>query len=763
MPGAVVAAWRRGSAPAAVVAGVALATVLVAPVLAPWRTVVVPVLCAVACQLARPPAPAGSSSTLRTSAFLRVTRAVTVARSAFVAVALTELGVKAEVVGEHWPPLVLTGGMVLVAAVTYQVLIHWNRYRTEIADPSDWLNGLSAVLALVALGTAILPAAHSGLSPLTATLWLVQAAVLVSLCGTAATTAQLAGLRASIRMLLLLGGTLVSLLAILATPWVSRHHGPAEVLIIQQVAWLGLVLAMSTAWRLPHRPAPPRRATSTATSIGSLVVLVASVLILVFNTIAGHDAAILSSVLAGLAALGGAARSVGMVRDLSQLAATRSEARTDDLTGAANRRALMEHLGSHTVATSLLLLDLDRFKDVNDRFGHTTGDELIVTVAQRLQRELPRHGVLARLGGDEFAIALPGTGPVEATRLAQHLGEQLAPAVELSGRQVTINASIGVAFADKDGLEAVELVRRADTAMYTAKRGGGAIAVFDDEADARHRAEQATLDELRVLLGTDEDPRFGHLTVLYQPQVDSRARVVGAEALVRWQHPHRGLLTPDRFLALAESNGLMSVLTARVMTAAVQQASTWARAGLDLAVAVNLSSSCLTEPRLLPLIDDLLSTHDLDPGRLVIEITETEIMRDTVSALNTMRQITDRGVSVSIDDYGTGYSSLAYLNSMPAHELKVDRAFTQQVRHDPRTAAIVAATIDLAHHLGLRLVAEGVEDTATGQALIDMGVDTMQGYLYGKPMTPQQLSRIAAPRTEQSPGTAAGVLIASTE
>ena len=445
---------------------------------------------------------------------------------------------------------------------------------------------------------------------------------------------------------------------------------------------------------------------------------------------------------------------VVVVREVLLLADSRRQARTDDLTGLANRRALLEHLDRVTGdggAAGLLLLDLDRFKDVNDRLGHRGGDELLHRVALRL-REVGAPGrLLARLGGDEFAVVLPGAGADAARDVARELLTALREPFAVAGGSVRVGASVGVAAwpspagagpvpaaapaggphgrVDPASPRACELLREADAAMYAAKRAGGGVAVYDAAADRAAREELQLVEELRA--GT----AAGELLAFYQPQVDLRSgRVVGVEALVRWQHPRLGLLAPAAFLDLAEEHGLMAEVTAAVLEQAAAEAAGWHRAGRPLRVSVNLATSCLLAPALPALVDDVLRRSGLDAAALVLEITETTLMQDPERSRETVERLLELGVAVSIDDYGTGYSSLAYLQDLPAAELKLDRSFTARLTRDPRTAAIVASTAELARSLGLRLVVEGVEDAATVQRLAELDVDEVQGYHYSRPV-----------------------------
>lgn len=643
-----------------------------------------------------------------------------------------------------WEGTGLTIGALGSWLLLHQGLVRWNRYSTAVSDPADWLNGISAVVALAAFGNLV--ASHVGwmasdLSWWQRQGWIAQLAALVVLLGTTMTISVIGNLQRDHRTWTF-GGGLVLALAVEAAAMVlasrqTEADAVARILLgAMQVAWLVVVTAAALAALRRAGVLRPQDATSQPTTVGAVVVHLFSVGVLLLNGLDGGGDPT-PAVLAALAALGGGVRVLRVVRDLAQLAMTRQEARTDDLTGVPNRRALMEAVGAACQRPSgavLLVIDLDRFNEVNDRFGHGIGDELIRLMARRLQRYVGNRGTLARLGSDEFALALPGTDVHGATAIAEDLLGVLRAPAEVAGRHLWVSASIGIASTALTLPDQDELLRCADAAMYAAKRAGGGVSVYDEEADRWAREQHQLVEELRIVLGDSTDLSCGTVVVHYQPQVRAGSgEVVGAEALVRWQHPRLGLLDPGDFLDLAESHGLMAPLTWRVLDDALTEAARWRQDGHDLRVAVNLSTSCLADPELPEIIEASLTRHGLPPEQLVIEITETSLMRDPTMAIDVTRRIASTGVDISIDDYGTGYSSLAYLNDLPAVELKLDRSFTAKLTTDARTAAIVAGTVQLVHRLGLRLLAEGVEDPATLEALTVMGCDATQGYLHARP------------------------------
>ncbi|MFB9377154.1 putative bifunctional diguanylate cyclase/phosphodiesterase [Kineococcus gynurae] len=443
-------------------------------------------------------------------------------------------------------------------------------------------------------------------------------------------------------------------------------------------------------------------------------------------------------------------RSRDLVGSLQHLAATTELALTDELTGVGNRRSLLRRLATPTAAGSALLcVDLDRFKDVNDRYGHEVGDLALRCVSGALAENLPAGSLLARIGGDEFAVLLPATWS-DPQALAHRLFVDVRAALQDDPRLTELGLSIGVALPVEGALEPGDLLRRADAAMYAAKTAGGGVSLYDEVIDADARVKARLLADLTDLFNAPERLE-SELVVHYQPQLEAgTGRVVGVEALVRWQHPDLGLIPPLDFLPVVEEHGLMADLTFYVLRRASIEARSWGEAGRRLRISVNLSASTLAHPHLLTFVEAALAMSRLEVGRLVLEVTETTLMSDPDRALELTRVLTERGVQLSIDDYGTGYSSLSYLTDLPASELKLDQAFTRRVRDEPRTAAIVAATVALAHRLGLRVVAEGVEDPATLALLGRLGADESQGYLHSRPLPAAELAAWLARREDDA-------------
>ncbi len=384
---------------------------------------------------------------------------------------------------------------------------------------------------------------------------------------------------------------------------------------------------------------------------------------------------------------------------------------------------------------ALLIMDLDGFKDVNDTLGHHMGDQLLQQVALRLQNILRKSDTVARLGGDEFAVLLPTADADKAVLTARKILDALKSPFSIQGHILDVGGSIGIALYPAHGPDGTTLVRRADVAMYVAKRANTGYAIYDSEHDQHSMAQLALTGE------------FGHavenqqLEFYYQPKVDLKSgRVVNAEALVRWHHPQQGLVMPDKFIPLAERTGLIRPLTQWGLNAALRQCADWREAGLDLGVAVNLSARNLPEPQLADNIALLLKAWDVQPDWLELEITESAIMTDPVRALNILTRLDAMGVRLVIDDFGTGYSSLSYLKRLPVDTIKIDKSFVMHMATDKNDEVIVRSTIDLAHNLGLRVVAEGVEQQEAWEMLKELDCDMAQGYYISPPLAATEFS-----------------------
>jgi diguanylate cyclase (GGDEF)-like protein len=422
-------------------------------------------------------------------------------------------------------------------------------------------------------------------------------------------------------------------------------------------------------------------------------------------------------------------------------------ARLDALTGLANRKVLISEVGSVAAEYArsstknrfaLLLLDLDRFKHVNDALGHTVGDRLLVAVAGRLAKSIREGDLVARLGGDEFAIVAGRlSGPEEACRLAGRIAEALQRPVTLDGLPLDISGSVGIAVYPEHGTDFATLMRHADVAMYDAKHRGDGIAVYAPESDHNTPRRLSLVADLRQAL---EDPDGGGLMVYYQPQVDiALGEVVGVEALLRWNHPTYGPVDPEELIKAAEPSAVMRQLTRWVLEEVVAQLARWRPMALRLHCAVNVSVRDLHTDDIVEHVTSLLRTHGVTADQILLEITEEGLMADPNRVLATLALLERLGVAIALDDFGTGYSSMQHLRRLPLAEIKIDRTFVFGMRQDPDDAAIVRSIIELAGALGLRVVAEGVEDEATWRMLHDAGCEVAQGWFYARPMPADEL------------------------
>lgn len=413
------------------------------------------------------------------------------------------------------------------------------------------------------------------------------------------------------------------------------------------------------------------------------------------------------------------------------------QATHDMLTGLANRYALHDkllqtlylHEPKRTCAV-LLLLDLDRFKEINDSLGHGTGDQVLVQLAKRLSACVSDSALLARLGGDEFAILLhEQTDPEAGYRLAQTLLASLEKPFLVNDMALEVGASIGIAHYPEHARDAATLLQHADTAMYAAKRAGTAISVYKAELS------QKNILRMNISTGLRQAMSESQLMMYYQPQVSlSTGRIVSFEALLRWKHPSLGMIQPDEIIEVAENTGLIWSLTEWTFKRSMNDARAWRALGYDFRVSVNLSAQLLQDATVFERLTDWLEECAAEPQWLILEITETAIMRYPDRALLNARAISSHGIHLSIDDFGTGYSSLSYLRNLPANELKIDKSFVLDMLNEPNDLRIVKSTIDLAHNLGLSVVAEGVESEDILKALANKGCDVVQGYHISRPM-----------------------------
>jgi diguanylate cyclase (GGDEF)-like protein len=446
------------------------------------------------------------------------------------------------------------------------------------------------------------------------------------------------------------------------------------------------------------------------------------------------------------------ARTALTFREVRLLAESRRQALTDDLTGLGNRRLLYRRLETALAhrpegrAVALLIVDLDRFKEINDALGHHMGDQLLQQIGPRLASQLRNGDLLVRLGGDEFAVLLTDTDPASATGVAQRLLGALEEPFDLDGVALHVDASVGLALCPDHADTATTLLQRADVAMYQAKANHHGWQTYTVGGHQQARDRLQTIEDLRAALARNE------LVLHYQPKIDPRSRqVLGVEALVRWAHPTHGLLYPDTFLPLAEQTGLMRQLTLVVLQTALQQGQAWRQAGFDLPVAVNLSVANLLDAHLARQVSDLLAGLGLPPRALELELTEDTLMADPVRSKQVLGELRALGIRLAVDDYGTGYSSLAYLQELAVDELKLDKSFVMRMTQDRGAAAIVRTTIQLAHSLGQTMVAEGVENETALTELARLGCDLAQGYHISKPLPADQLTGWLQTRSQPQP------------
>jgi diguanylate cyclase (GGDEF)-like protein len=437
----------------------------------------------------------------------------------------------------------------------------------------------------------------------------------------------------------------------------------------------------------------------------------------------------------------GARRGHDLKRELAERrnaqARLRHQADHDDLTGLRNRGSYLRQVSSWLGGTKpvvVALIDLDRFKEINDTLGHNVGDTVLRAAAARMEPLVPPTGVLARLGGDEFAVLLPGEEIETSRRTVRALLDAIREPLETDDLTLEVDASVGMAVSPDHGTRTADLLRCADVAMYAAKAGQRGILEFRADLDDNDQARLGLYGDLKRAVTA------GELHLVFQPKVAmDDGRVVGVEALVRWQHPSRGLLAPAAFLSVAEQTGLIRPLTTLVIDQALRACRWWKDLGLTLPVAVNLSPRSLLDNALPARVARLLDVHGLEATGLELEVTESAAMTNPSQALLVLHRIADLGVALSIDDFGTGHASLAYLSRLPVGALKIDRSFVQRLDRDAADRTIVRSTVDLAHDLGLTVVAEGVETDTAWRSLSDWGCDQAQGSLLSRPVSQQEV------------------------
>ena len=619
------------------------------------------------------------------------------------------------------------------------------RKHVKKLPPTAWLDGIMTGLGAAALVAAFafetISRGVSG-SPLTvATLFAYPIGDLVLLAVVVGALAMLPTWRSALWLILALG---CALEAVGDTIYLFQASaGTYRVGTLLDATWPAAIFFISIAiWRRPTT-------SSRSAVIGPRFMLPAigatCGLVVLFRGSLSHVSRV-ALVLAALTLLVVVGRLLLSFRELTVLTESRQrQALTDELTGLGNRRYLMgileEFFASRALSVpnqriALLLIDLDHFKEINDSFGHPVGDQVLVGLGPRLQGSLRSSDVLARLGGDEFAVVLADADVAFATSIVERITARLEESFHLDVASLYLKASIGIAVAPDHAEGSAELFRCADVAMYRAKAARRPFDVYEQASDDGLSRMQR-IDQLRhAIEGRTLELRF-------QPQFDLRTGEVPAvEALLRWPHAELGLIRPAEFLPLAEEAGLIKPLTDLVLELALTQCARWKAKGHDVAVAVNLSTTSLLDVELPNRIRFLLARHRLAAEALILEITETTLMADRVRARQVVQRLHDLGLTVSIDDFGTGFSSLAYVSDLAVGELKIDRELIRGIAlaDNRKSEAVVRTTIELGHSLGLRVVAEGVEDAATYEALVALHCDLAQGHFLCEPKPADQLS-----------------------
>jgi diguanylate cyclase (GGDEF)-like protein len=623
-------------------------------------------------------------------------------------------------------------------------VVHYLRHRVGDAYGALWLEVVGIAVYTAAICTAIFVPriVEHGYSTGAATLNIVYVCIDGGLWSLLLAVGSMSGRRLQ-RQDVMLTGAFMIVCAINALYVLALAGTIGKVDAIVGVGWgLATVLICAAAW------APPSAAGAIRVGgwweVGPTVswMLTGGVLLLI-----GHFTPIptVASALALAAIVLAALRTALVTRDVRSLVVHRRQALTDDLTGLPNRRALGQHLelltrdgAANGRQAALLIADLDGFKELNDALGHSAGDALLVEVGRRLSQV--RGAWALRLGGDEFAAVVEA--PHDPQVVARQILEALSRPVSIDEVTVAVAASIGIARFPQDATTSGELLRRADVAMYDAKRRRAGVATYAPERDGYTRTRVTLAADLQRAI---EDPSAAGLWVAFQPQVrmDTRA-VVGVEALIRWSHPEHGAVSPAELLPLAERTGTLGRLTDWIVDRSVATAAAWHAAGQDARISVNVSALTLIDVGLPGRVLATLRRHGLPPGALVVEVTEDAVMSDPQRCCEVLDALAAQGVGISVDDFGTGQSSLAQLRRIGAGELKIDRSFVLGMTGDRFDREVVSAVAGLGRRLGMRLVAEGVEDPAAWQALVAIGCDVAQGYGIARPMPADALLELLA-------------------
>jgi diguanylate cyclase len=613
------------------------------------------------------------------------------------------------------------------------------RARVRRFQASQWLDGLAAALVVGAIGVAIL------LPPILASSEGSTVAVIVTnlayplgdlvILGLVTALAGLMGWRPGWAVGLLAAGCLMFGLADSVYLFQVSDGTYTEGGLLDLFWPLGLVLMGLAAWR-PAVRAGAARLEGWSVMVLPAIVVFGAIALLVYDHYLTRAAA---SVWLAAAAL-----VVCMLRAGLTFRENISQAVTDALTGLPNRHLFQDRVEQairrgrrQGERVAVMILDLDRFKQINDTLGHHCGDLVLEEISRRLRGVLRESDTVARLGGDEFAVLLPSVPDVAAAEgVARVLGAAISAPIVIDGLSLDTEASIGIAWFPDHAADVTELLQRADLAMYTAKSESVPFSVYTSEQEDYSPERLALVGELRRAI------EQGELVLNYQPKVRLASNeLVGVEALVRWQHPERGLLPPSEFIPLAEHTTLIAPLTLAVLDGALEDCRRWEGDGHLLSVAVNISARNLLDAEFVDAVAASLERWGISPGRLELELTETALMGNTVRALEVLRQLGRTGVVLSIDDFGVGYTSLNQLKSMPIRVLKIDRSFVLNMCTNAADAMIVRSTIDLGHNLGLQVIAEGIETQEILDALRELGCDVGQGFHLGRPMASAELEK----------------------
>ncbi len=620
--------------------------------------------------------------------------------------------------------------------------LFWLARQSVLAAPRKLLlDGLVAGLGLAAIGAAIVaPSLHPASGDLGATLTelaypifdLLLAAIVIGLF-------VVRGGRPD-RMWVLLGAGFLTLAVADCMYLVAVSDGALIPSPVTQVVYLFGIAALALAAWQAQGPELAQASRDASAATLSCVFVVAAVVMLGLDHLIGIDGPAI--VLALLTVAFGIIRAGIAFRDVRSMADSRREAMTDDLTGLSNRRRLRTSIEEKLAAAAadggcaaLLMLDIDHFKRLNDTLGRDAGDEVLRQLAPRLVHAVRPQDTVARIGGDVFAIVL--ASPVDqavALAVATRVHRVIDETFPVLGLNLEIHSTVGIGLYPDHATTSAELMRRADVALYEAKTSDAPTVVYAAGRDPETRTGRALAAEIERALASSE------FVLHYQPIADGHDRtIVQVEALVRWNHPTRGLLGPHEFVGAAMESGLGRALTREVLLGALLQVRAWRKIGLDMHVAINVTAADLTDVDLPDEIETALSVHDLPASCLTVEVTEDSVVSDPARARDVMARLSRMGVRLALDDFGTGYSSLTHLRELPVDQVKIDRSFVSQMREQPTDTAIIASTLHLTQALGLQAVAEGVEDEETWQELCRAGCQLMQGFVLSRPVPADEI------------------------